>query len=278
MRRLLLAAVAALLLTSYIQAQETPKATVTEKPLQALPYTPSLDVKSMDKTADPCDGLLPVHLRRLDEEQSHPCRPGVAGASTASCTEDNQRFLWGILETLAKKTTGRNADAAEDRRLLRRLHGRSRRRKARRRAAQAATRADRRHEDRRRTCRPFLAAAAPARRKAAACSSASAPNQDFETRSSVIAFATAGGLGLPDRDYYTQDDDQRSVDLRKQVPRRTSQKMLELLGDKPRGRAGEAATIMEIETELAKASLTRVEQRDPYKLFHKSRLQGLAGA
>ena len=30
-------------------------------------------------------------------------------------------------------------------------------------------------------------------------------NQDFGDSSQVIAFATAGGLGLPDRDYYTQD-------------------------------------------------------------------------
>ncbi len=31
-------------------------------------------------------------------------------------------------------------------------------------------------------------------------------NQDFEDSERVIAFAVAGGLGLPDRDYYVQDD------------------------------------------------------------------------
>ena len=31
-------------------------------------------------------------------------------------------------------------------------------------------------------------------------------DQDFANSSSVIAFATAGGLGLPDRDYYTKTD------------------------------------------------------------------------
>ncbi len=45
--------------------------------------------------------------------------------------------------------------------------------------------------------------------------------------------------------------------------------MFELLGDHRGGRRREAQTVMAIETALAKASLTRVEQRDPYKLFHK---------
>jgi endothelin-converting enzyme/putative endopeptidase len=38
-------------------------------------------------------------------------------------------------------------------------------------------------------------------------------NQDFANSTDVIAFAAAGGLGLPDRDYYTKDDD-RSKEIR----------------------------------------------------------------
>ena len=45
--------------------------------------------------------------------------------------------------------------------------------------------------------------------------------------------------------------------------------MLELLGDTPGRRPDRRGHVMEIETALAKASLTRVEKRDPYKLFHK---------
>ncbi len=45
--------------------------------------------------------------------------------------------------------------------------------------------------------------------------------------------------------------------------------MFELLGEKPALAKKHAQTVMEIETELAKASLTRVDKRDPYKLFHK---------
>lgn len=91
--------------------------------------------------------------------------------------------------------------------------------------------------------------------------------QDFRDANQVIANADQGGLGLPDRDYYTKDD-AKSVELRKQYLAHV-QKMLELLGDKPDAAAAEAQTIMRIETALAKGSMTRVERRDPKALDHK---------
>ena len=83
----------------------------------------------------------------------------------------------------------------------------------------------------------------------------------------MIADTDQGGLGLPDRDYYTKDD-AKSVELRKQYIAHV-QKMFELLGDKPAIAAAEAQTVMRIETALAKGSMTRVERRDPKALDHK---------
>jgi endothelin-converting enzyme/putative endopeptidase len=91
--------------------------------------------------------------------------------------------------------------------------------------------------------------------------------QDPHDASQVIANTDQGGLGLPDRDYYTKDDP-KSVDLRKGYLAHV-QKMLELLGDKPETAAAEAQTVMRIETALAKGSMTRVERRDPKALDHK---------
>ena len=85
--------------------------------------------------------------------------------------------------------------------------------------------------------------------------------------SSVIAFADAGGLGLPDRDYYTKTD-AKSEEIRQKYLAHMAQ-MFQLLGDSPEAAAADAKAVMRIETALAKASLTRVEKRDPYKLFHK---------
>ena len=92
-------------------------------------------------------------------------------------------------------------------------------------------------------------------------------DQDFKDATQVIAEADQGGLGLPDRDYYLKSD-AKSVELRKAYVKHL-QKMFELLGDKPPAAAAEAGTVMRIETALAKGSLTRVERRDPQKLYHK---------
>jgi putative endopeptidase len=101
--------------------------------------------------------------------------------------------------------------------------------------------------------------------------------QDFKDSTQVIATADQGGLGLPDRDYYLKDDE-KSQELRKAYMAHV-QKMFELLGDKPDAAAVEAQAVMKIESALAKGSLTRVERRDPTKLYHKlgrEELQGLS--
>ena len=92
-------------------------------------------------------------------------------------------------------------------------------------------------------------------------------NQDAKNSAQMIAETDQGGLGMPDRDYYFKDD-AKSQELRKAYLGHV-QKMLELLGDKPEAAAAEAQTVMRIETALAQGSMTRVERRDPQKLYHK---------
>ena len=91
--------------------------------------------------------------------------------------------------------------------------------------------------------------------------------QDAKNSSQVIGGADQGGLGLPDRDYYTKTDD-KSKQLREQYQEHVA-KMLELAGDSAAKASTEAQSIMTLETKLAEASLTRVEQRDPVKTYHK---------
>jgi putative endopeptidase len=98
-------------------------------------------------------------------------------------------------------------------------------------------------------------------------------DQDYKDSTQVIAEADQGGLGLPDRDYYLKTD-AKSVELRKAYVAHL-QKIFELLGDKSSTSAIEAQTVMRIETALAKGSLTRVERRDPRKLYHKMTIEQL---
>ena len=101
----------------------------------------------------------------------------------------------------------------------------------------------------------------------------SGSQQDPDNSDAMIVSVSQGGLGLPDRDYYTKDDP-KSKEIRERYLVHV-QKVFELLGDSPETAKKEAATVMQIETKLAKASLTRVDQRDPYKITHKLKVSDL---
>ncbi len=90
--------------------------------------------------------------------------------------------------------------------------------------------------------------------------------QDIKDSARMVAQASQGGLGMPDRDYYFRDDE-KSKQLRVDYERHVA-KMFALAGDAPDQAAAEAKTVMTIETALAKASRTRVELRDPEKNYH----------
>src|SRR3984893_18186666 len=92
-------------------------------------------------------------------------------------------------------------------------------------------------------------------------------DQDFKDSTKVIGEATQGGLSLPDRDYYTRDDEE-SKKLRQQFTEHAA-KLLVLAGDAQDKATAEANTVLAIETSLAKASMTNVERRDPEKIYHK---------
>jgi len=82
-----------------------------------------------------------------------------------------------------------------------------------------------------------------------------------------IAIAQQGGLGLPDRDYYTKTDE-ASKKLRQQYVEHVA-KMLTLLGDDAAKASDEANKILAFETKLAEASRTPVQLRDPQKNYNK---------
>jgi putative endopeptidase len=97
--------------------------------------------------------------------------------------------------------------------------------------------------------------------------------QDDKDSTQTIAQALQGGLGLPDRDYYTKQDE-RSKKLREQYQQHII-KMLRLAGDDATAAETSAGTVLALETKLAEASKTRVERRDPQANYHKMSLAEL---
>ncbi len=90
--------------------------------------------------------------------------------------------------------------------------------------------------------------------------------EDRKDSSKVIAAALQGGLGMPDRDYYTKTD-AKSQELRVKYVAHL-QKMLELGGAPADAAAADAKAIMELETKLAEVSQIKVDVRNPDKTYH----------
>jgi predicted metalloendopeptidase len=97
--------------------------------------------------------------------------------------------------------------------------------------------------------------------------------QDDRDSTHDIAQAVQGGLGMPDRDYYTKTDD-ASKKLRDQYVEHVT-RMLTLLGNPESKAREEAQKILALETKLAQASRTRVQLRDPQKNYNKIPLRQL---
>ena len=90
---------------------------------------------------------------------------------------------------------------------------------------------------------------------------------DFHNADQVIATIDQGGLTLPDRDYYIKDD-ARFVDMRKHLVEYVTQ-VYTLVSQSPQQAAASAQAVLQVETELAKASMDRTARRDPKNRDHK---------
>ncbi|WP_292374566.1 M13 family metallopeptidase [Methanosarcina sp. UBA411] len=89
----------------------------------------------------------------------------------------------------------------------------------------------------------------------------------------MIATLTQGGLGLPDRDFYFRQDNE-SIKIREQYLTHIT-KMFILLGDSPKTAENNARTVIRIETRLANASFTNVDDRNEVKTYNKMSLEEL---
>ncbi len=91
-------------------------------------------------------------------------------------------------------------------------------------------------------------------------------HQDARDSTRYVVDLVQSGLGLPDRDYYLKQDEARMRDVLGKY-RAHIEKMLTLVGDKDA--AAKSKQIVELETRLARAQWTKVQNRDPVKTYNK---------
>jgi endothelin-converting enzyme/putative endopeptidase len=94
---------------------------------------------------------------------------------------------------------------------------------------------------------------------------------DLHNADLTVAGIDQSGLTLPDRDFYLKDD-APTVEIRKAFVDHV-QKMFVLLGQSPEQATRSAATVVKIETALAKAYMDRTLRRDPASRDHKMTME-----
>jgi putative endopeptidase len=97
-------------------------------------------------------------------------------------------------------------------------------------------------------------------------------DQDDKDSSRYVVILHQGGLGLPDRDYYLGDED-RFRTLRSEYLGHLV-RVLQMTHD--REAESHATAVVGLETQMAQAQWTRVENRDEQKIYNKYELKNLA--
>ena len=98
-------------------------------------------------------------------------------------------------------------------------------------------------------------------------------SQDDKNSSQMILHMYQGGLGMPDRDYYLNDDER--IQQLREAYKTLIVKQFTLIGKDEATSKTMADDILKVETELAKNSLTRLELRDPFTTYNKKTVEDL---
>jgi putative endopeptidase len=237
----------------------------------ALPYTPSLQLDSMDKSIDPCVNFYKYACGGWQKKNPIPADQ-TGWAVYGKLYQDNLNFLRGILEQAASGPSQRDAVAQKIGDFYASCIDEAGIEKSGTEPIKAELDAIAKLQ----SVREMAALVARLQMTTGGYRSIlfrGGSDQDPDDSESVIASLDQGGLGLPDRDYYTKED-AKSKETREKYVQHV-QKVFELLGDSAETAKKNAETLMRMETALAKASMNRVDRRDPYKLKNKMKIPGL---
>jgi putative endopeptidase len=208
----------------------------------ALPYSPSLDLSSMDKSIDPCVNFYQYACGAW--QKKNPIPADQTGWSVyGKLYQDNLTFLRGILEQASSNTNQRDAVTQKIGDFYAACTDEAGIEKSGLEPIKAELDAIARLNSMRELA-PLVARIQMTTFGYRSILFRSGSDQDPDNSESVIASLDQGGLGLPDRDYYTKED-AKSKETRERYVQH-AQKVFELLGDSVEVAKKNAETLMRI--------------------------------
>src|ERR1700735_1058409 len=190
-----------------------------------LPYTPSLDVASMDRSVNPCEDFYTYSCGKWMKNNPIPADQ-TSWSVYGKLYEDNLNYLHGILEEAATAT---NRDAVT--RKIGDYYASCKDEAAIEKLGAKPMQPDLSAIQDLKSTKDLAALVATLQLKGDSVLFRAGPTQDPDNSDEVIIDVSQGGLGLPDRDYYVKDD-AKSQETRERYLLHV-QMVFELMGDSP---------------------------------------------
>lgn len=229
-------------------------------------YSPGISQSAMDKTANPCQDFYQYACGNWEKETKIPHDKSSWYRSFSVLDEDGRKKLKVILENYA---SGKNSPRHKDAKKMGLFYKTCMDKEANSKPSTDALKAALAEVDNLKSKKDLPAFMAKSHLRQATPLFDIGSFDDFKNPTRRIGVVDQNGLGLPNRDYYLENN------AKKKKVRKLYKKYIKSIFNKLGVKKDPSKTIIKMETDLAKISMDKVSRREPKKIYNKINRKGL---